>query len=224
MTEMRRGSRSAGVMTVLVVIGVIAAVSAAIAGFVLTKIYVSPLEGFGAAPHMAQKARSVRWGHWHRLATGVFLVASVGAFGAGVVQMWRSVSRWRGLALAGSAVAALLAVVTLATERLVEWDQLALYDLTNRLPGSGYWTAAFGQNVRFIISNNTQVSQGEYRMVLFAHLASPAVGIVALAGVGVALAKSKPAGIDAPNSVSPEWTAVDEPADSDSGFGPDVSR
>lgn len=197
-------------MATLVVVGLAAAASAAISGFVLTKIYVPPLEGLGAASHAAQVARSAHWGHWHRRAIGVFLVASVCGFGVGVVRMWRSVGRWRGLALAGSAVAASVAVVTLVTESIVEWDQLALYAITDKVPGSGYWTAAFSQNVRFILSNNTQVSQNWYQIVLVVHLAAPVVGIVALVGVGIALLKSKLVETDASDAVELEGFRVFE--------------
>ena len=77
------------------------------------------------------------------------------------------------------------------TRPLVEWDQLAIWAVTVGSDIDGYWTAAFGGDVRFVLMGNTEVSQGEYGAVLIIHLAAPAVTAIALLVVGTALVRKR---------------------------------
>jgi len=77
-----------------------------------------------------------------------------------------------------------MSVVTMITRPLVEWDQLALRAVTVGSDVDGYWTAAFGDDVRFVLTRSTEVSQREYGAVLITHLAAPVVAAIALLIVG----------------------------------------
>jgi hypothetical protein len=78
-------------------------------------------------------------------------------------------------------VAVTAAIVTSLTRHLVEFDQVGLQSVTVGSDMSGYWFAAFDENVRFIVVHNRRVSQGEYITALIAHLAAPMLGVAALA-------------------------------------------
>jgi hypothetical protein len=88
----------------------------------------------------------------------------------------------RGAVVATSFIVAVAAaIVTSLTRHLVEFDYVGLRSVTVGLDMSGYWFAAFDDNVRFIFVHNRRVSQGEYIPALIAHLAAPILGVAALA-------------------------------------------
>ena len=68
-----------------------------------------------------------------------------------------------------------MSLVTVISRPAVEWDQLALSSVTVDSDIDGYWTAAFGDDVLFVLIGDVEVSQGDYGAVLVAHLAAPFV-------------------------------------------------
>ena len=69
--------------------------------------------------------------------------------------------------------------MTVITRPLLAWDQLALRSVTIGSDIDGYWTAAFGDNVRYVLRQNSEISQRQYGAVLITHLASPVVAATA---------------------------------------------
>jgi hypothetical protein len=55
---------------------------------------------------------------------------------------------------------------------------------------SGYWTAAFDDEVVLVITGGTELSPGEYGFALLAHLAGPVIGGAALLVATVRAARS----------------------------------
>jgi hypothetical protein len=96
------------------------------------------------------------------------------------------------LVAAGAGGAALCVLVALVTSELVAWDQLGLSSVTVGTDISGYWTAAFGDDVRFVLVGGTEVSTGTYAAVLLVHLAAPVLGAMALIGAAVAARRTPP--------------------------------
>ena len=82
-----------------------------------------------------------------------------------------------------------MAVLTLLTRPLVQWDQLALWAVTTGSGMSGYWYAGFDNGVRFVLVGNTEVTQGQYAPMLLMYLIAPMLGAVALIITTVQLAR-----------------------------------
>lgn len=175
--------------TVLVVLGaaILGAVGATWAGLVLNEIYQPMVPGLESWELTSAQARVHTWSTWHDRSTFVFLVASVIAVrlagrylrrrsGISVVQC--------GLVLASPALAALAALATLATKDLVEFDQVALEIVGRGRPG--YSLPAFGDHIRFVLVDGTEMTQGHYRAALLVYLGAPVVG-AALLTLGLVL-------------------------------------
>jgi hypothetical protein len=162
---------------------------AAWTGVVLADIYRPHAPDAELALPPTGARRSDSWSDWHQRVTVIFLLTATGVFVLVeffVLRSTRLVGR-RAVVVVGSASSATAALVTLVTRRLVEWDQLAL---TQVAPGShiyGYWVAAFGDDVRFVLIGNTEVSQAHYALAVLTHLSAPMIGAVALVAVGSAL-------------------------------------
>ncbi|MGQ0433678.1 MAG: hypothetical protein ACT452_14865 [Microthrixaceae bacterium] len=178
---------------VIAFIGVAAALVATVAGLVLADIYRPHAPGFPVAELPDPLRRSDQWTDWHRIVGAVLVVAAVVSLALVVALPARgkAAGRRKVLLIGVAAVAALTSVVTVITRPLVEWDQLALWSVTVGSDIDGYWTAAFGEDVRFVLMGNVEVSQAEYGTVLIAHLAAPAVAAGALLLIGLALVRRR---------------------------------
>jgi len=187
--HMNPTSRARGVALAVIAVGIVGATAASVAGIVLADIFRPHAPGVERYLLPTVVQRSDRWSDWHRLASGAFLAAAVIAL---PLLRWllhgaKQVVKHKAIVIAASVTALVMAVLTLVTRALVEWDQLALRSVTAGTNISGYWVAGFGGDVRFILIDNREVSQGEYIPALLAHLGAPIIGTVALVIVAVAL-------------------------------------
>ena len=152
-------------------VATLAAVATAALGFVLADVY------------FPQGQSSATWEDWHLAAAVALLLTAVAAGVVGLVR--RSV-----LVPVCAVTAAVGAIVTLLTRPLVAWDQLGLWAVTVSTALSGYWPAAFDDEVRFVLVGATEVSPGEYAVVLAVHLGSSVVAVAALLVATVVTARS----------------------------------
>lgn len=176
----------------LVVVGTVAAVGAAWAGVVLADIYRPHAPDADLADLPPNLRRSASWSDWHLRATVVFLATTIGASAVVVWLMYRAerlIVR-RAVVLVCSVAAVTAALVTLLTRGLVEWDQLALRRVIVGSNISGYWFAAFDDDIRYVLVGNSEVSQSQYVPALLAHLGAPMAGAAALMIVALTLLRS----------------------------------
>lgn len=126
-----------------------------------------------------------RWSDWQLYASTGFVIAAV----VTLVVIWmlrkHVAGSWSALGL--SSAAAVAAVVALWTRPLVQWDQLALWAVTTGTNADGYWYAAFNDEVRFVLVDGAEISQGQYAPAAVAHLVAPFLGAVALTAACVVL-------------------------------------
>lgn len=183
------------VLMAALVTGFVAGLIAAAAGLVLADLYrPHPQAGF-IARVPSELRQSDRWRDWH-------LWADVACFFASLLALALA-ARCRSLIVAiCAAVAVLTAAVTLVTRELVAWDQLALRSVTAGTDLSGYWPAAFGDDVVFVLVDGSEVSQTTYAAVLLVHLAAPVLGAVALLTAAIAVRRAPPED-RAPEPVAP---------------------
>lgn len=110
----------------------------------------------------------------HQVATALLVPLVIALLAVGVV----ATRRWR------SATALLVTTVALAyTGLLLPWDQLALWAVTTGLDYQGMLSAAFSDEVRFVIIGGFEVSQATLRLWLVVHAVALAViffGLLAL--------------------------------------------
>ena len=169
-------------------VGLVTAAATAGAGIVLAVTYRPHLpQGFGLAVS-PEAVRSDQWSDLH-LWAGLGLMASA-AIVLALLALSALGGRWLARPLpmlSASMVAAVTAGLTLVTRSLVEWEQLALSAVTVGTNLAGYWTAAFGSGVEFVLVDGTEVSQGTYAVALVGHLAAPVVSGIALVAVGMML-------------------------------------
>lgn len=172
-------------------IGVAAALVATVVGLVLADIYRPHAPGVPTAELPSAVRRSDQWTDWHRTSGAALVIAAMVALALVIplVAPSRATGRRTALVIGAAAVATVMSVVTVITRSLVEWDQLALRSVTVGSDIDGYWTAAFGDDVRFVLLGGTEVSQGAYGVVLVAHLAAPALAAAALLVLGMALVR-----------------------------------
>lgn len=172
------------------VLAAVAAVVTAYTGAVLAGTYRPGAPG--APTHLLppQVARSVVWVDRHRVASVVLLalvvVAAVlvaGAVVAGRVRRGAPV-------VAAMLVAVVAALGTALTHDLVLFDQLALRQVTVGTDLDGFWTAAFDEQVRFVLVGGTEVSRRAYATAVVVHLAAPVVAGAALSAVAIGLVRS----------------------------------
>jgi nitric oxide reductase large subunit len=140
-------------VVVVAFIGVAAALVATVAGLVLADTYRPHAPGFPVAELADPLRRSDQWTDWHRIIGAVLVVAAVASLALVVALAARgkAAGRRKVLLIGAAAVAALTSAVTVITRPLVEWDQLALWSVTVGSDIDGYWTAAFGEDVRFVL-------------------------------------------------------------------------
>lgn len=165
------------------VIGISAAAATALVGFVLADVYRPTSPGLVSADLSDTLRQSGRWSDWHRLlSTTLVVVAAVNLalVAAFVARAQGSVSR-KGLLIAVAVVTLGMSVATAITTPLVQWDQLALLAVTVGTDVDGYWHAAFGDGVQFVLIGSTEVAQGDYAVALVAHMAAPVVSAVGFA-------------------------------------------
>lgn len=138
--------------------GAAAALVTAVAGFVLAESY---------RPGPSAVAAS----DWHRVGSVVLLASAV----IGLALQFALAARGgvRRTAVVTSAVVLVLAALVVATKSRVEWDQIGLWAVVPNLDLSGYWTAAFGDEARFVLADGRELSQGAYATGLLVHLTAP---------------------------------------------------
>ena len=197
-----RTSRSGNdILVAVLIVGLVAGVIAAAAGLVLAGIYrPHPPGGFLNRP-----PSEFRWTDRWR---DVQLWAAVASFFASLLALALAARRRALSAAVLAGVAVLTAAVTLVTRELVAWDQLALRSVTVGTDVHGFWTAAFGGDVRFVLVEGSEVSQATYRAVLLVHLAAPVIGAIALLLAALAVRRAHPADV----SPAPSETYAGAPA------------
>jgi hypothetical protein len=176
---------STGVLVSLLLAGLVASVATAVVGFVLADIYRPQASGGFVTRAPEQVRRSVRWSDRHLWAGVASVVLSAVAAGAAA---WRRSL----LALACAVVAGSMGLVTLFTRELVAWDQLALESVTVGSDVTGYWTAAFGEDVLFVLVGGSEASQAAYGVILLVHLGAPVTGAAVLLTAAVTVLRARP--------------------------------
>lgn len=162
------------------VIGIGAAVATALVGFVLADVYRPSSPGLVSADLSDTLRRSNQWSDWHRLLSTAFVVVAavnLALITAFVARAKGTVSR-KGLLMAVAVVTLVLSCATAITTPLVQWDQLALLAVTVGSDLDGYWHAAFGDGVKFVLMGSTEVAQRDYAVAVVVHLAAPVVSAV----------------------------------------------
>ena len=170
-------------------VGVVAAAGASVAGFVLADIFRpnAPWVWTDLPSLPPSVQRSDRWTDSHQFASGVLLASAAISV---ALLLWfgaKRVLKRNAVAIAASAVALVMAGLTIFTRALVAWDQLALWSVTVGQDLGGYWVAGFHDEVRFVLVGNQELSQDQYVQALIVHLAAPIVAGMALLVVGAVL-------------------------------------
>lgn len=173
--------------------GFVAAVTAAVAGFVLADIYRPHAAGAVAADLLPPVRRSDRWTDWHSVASAVLVVSATVSLVLAVVLVVRAkdVVERKMLVTGAAIVAVVMGILSVLTRPLVEWDQLALRSVSVGSDVDGYWTAGFGDGIRYVLVESSEISQGEYGAALIAHLAAPVVAALALLLLGVVVGRAR---------------------------------
>jgi hypothetical protein len=128
--------------------------------------------------------------------TAVALVAVAGAATAGIISLSRPVGHKR-IVPALAAATVLLGGALLVMRRMVLWDQLALWAVTDNFEaGRGAWWPARSDSVRFILVGNSEVSKGHYLFVTVAHTIVLPGLMLASAGAAAWLSRRRPKLID----------------------------
>ncbi len=172
---------------------VLAAVTALVAAStvaVLAGTYHPSRPGTPAHLLPPEVARSEVWVDRHRMASDALLALVVvtavlvaGAVVAGRVRRGAPV-------VAAVVVAVVAALATVLTRDLVLFDQLALHQVTVGTDLDGFWTAAFDEQVRFVLVGGAEVSRRAYATALVVHLAAPLVAGAALSAAAIGLVRS----------------------------------
>jgi hypothetical protein len=146
---------------------------------------------FGATAALARSYRPAAPGEttsssegWLVLHTSAASILGMAAFAALLVLVWPTGRRrpWRrpfpiGLA----AVATLAAAIAIVTRDMLTFDQIALATVRVGEGISGYWFAAFDDDVAFVIVGGSEVGQAAYARALVVHLLAPILAGGALA-------------------------------------------
>ena len=167
----------------LSLLALLAAVGTASLGFVLAEVYRPHVQPFSFGGLPSEELRgSAAWSDWHVRLSFLFLAAFIGLAGALAWLAYRArLSPARTvILLVSSGFAVLTAIVTIGTRATVEWHQVAMWAVTNDFDATGYLSAAFNDDVRFVLIDGREVSNGEYGMALVAHLGAPVLGVVLL--------------------------------------------
>jgi hypothetical protein len=121
---------------------------------------------------------------WLVLHTSAASILGMAAFAAFLVLIWRTGGPrpWRRpLPIAATAVATAAAAVGIVTRDMVTFDQIALTSVRVGEGISGYWFAAFDDDVAFLLVDGAEVGQGAYARALVVHLVAPVLAGAALA-------------------------------------------
>lgn len=119
----------------------------------------------------------------HLIASWVLVLAAAAVLGLATWSAARARSgpvQLIGVTVGGTVVL-VFAFLATVTRPIVQWHQLAVFAVTVEADMAGYWTAAFHSDVRFVLVDTTEISQGDYRFALAVHLVAPV-----LAGLGLA--------------------------------------
>ena len=159
-------------MRVATTVGMVAAVATAALGVTLAFVY-------------RPTADASLLGLLHTVTTVVLIAAAATAAAGVVLLLVRSDADWAmaqvrsGRAgIVGAAVIA--AVATQVTRGLVEWDQIAFWSVRVGTQLSGYWLAAFDDDIHLLLVDGAEVSQGAYGAALAVHLLAPCIAGAAL--------------------------------------------
>ena len=137
-----------------------------------------------------------RWADVHQVAVVALSLVSLAAAVVVAAQKIKS-NTWLGRDVGAAVTAAVASAIAWYTTALVRWDQLALWAVTVGGDIDGYWTVAFDGGARFVLIDNTEVSQSSYRVALSLHLVTPVLAMFGLAYLAVGLAKrARTAGAD----------------------------
>ncbi|MGC1511840.1 MAG: hypothetical protein WA797_02855 [Acidimicrobiales bacterium] len=161
---------------------------AAVAAGVLAETYRPHAPGVETFLLPARVRDADRWADVHQVAVVVLSLISLVTAVVVVAETLKSkASLRRDVSVAIAAAGA--ALIAWYTTALVRWDQVALRAVTVGGDIDGYWTAAFDERVRFVLIDNTEVSQSSYAAALALHLVTPVLAVIGLAYLLVSHAK-----------------------------------
>ena len=170
------------------------ALAGAVVAFAVLTLVLALVLSFRYVPSGAQAwddpslgGGGTAWTQWHRWSAIVWMLAAAGTVVAlAVLAATAGTTRRTVLAVGGTVMAGIGAVVALATRALVQWDQLALWAVTVGDGLDGYRTV-FDDGVRFVLIDGVEVAPGDYGVALAVHLLAHVVGAVAAVGSFVVL-------------------------------------
>lgn len=175
------------------------ALTGAVVAFAVLTLVLAVVLSFTYVPSGAQAwddpsfgGGGTGWTGWHRWSAVLWmLVAGGSVVTLAVLAATADSSRRTALALGGTVIAGVAAVVSLATRALVQWDQLALWAVTVGDGLDGYWPV-FDDGVRFVLIDGVEVDPGDYGVALAVHLLAHVVGAVTAVGSLVVLVARRP--------------------------------
>lgn len=185
---MREPNRLVWLALALLGVGVLAGLVVVVSGFVLADLYRPPAPGADPTALPGSVRTSLAWTDRHEWWAVVALVASL--VGVGLVawlQVERMVSIRGALVTLAGLLAVLAPIATMLTRPRVQWQQIGLWAVTVGVDLDGYWVAAFDDRVRFVLVDGSEVTKGEYAVMLVAHLTVPLLGVAALLALLVEL-------------------------------------
>ena len=140
-----------------------------------TQVRVYSFETHGLQSSIAWAAR-IRWLHTFSGSLFIWTALIVLALSIGVAVEDKTAPRSRVWIL--GAAFAVMAWGTSFTGYLLPWDQLALRAVTIGSHFNGMWSAAFSDNIRFVLMGNSEITQSTLRTWFLVHafVLGPALG------------------------------------------------
>jgi hypothetical protein len=164
-----------------VALGLVAAAVTVVAAAVLSRVYRPSSPGFDPVLHPGHPAGATEgWLAAHASASAILGMAAFLSLLLLVWPMGRP-APWRQPAPIGAAaVATLAAAAAIVTRDMLTFDQIALASVRVGTGISGYWFAAFDDDVVFLLIDGAEVGQSTYARTLVVHLVAPVVCALAL--------------------------------------------
>lgn len=129
----------------------------------------------------------------HRLTLSVSMLLALVWLIMSTVLNWRL--RSRAVRIVAGVVAVLATTASAVTWPLVQWQQVALWEVTVGIDMVGLLKPAYSEKVRFLLINGAEVSQSTYATWLLIHLITPFVALLSLA-VGWAVSRRRRAQVE----------------------------
>ena len=185
---MRRWTSPRRIFEAAAALGLVAAAATVVATVALTRVYRPTPPGWDSDLHPGHPGRaSDGWLGAHASASAILGMAAFAAF---LVLVWptgRPSELRRPLPVGLAALATLAAAAAIVTRDMLAFEQVALASVTVGTNLSGFWFAAFGDDVMFLLVDGSEVGQPAYARTLVVHLVAPVVAALTLLGAIVAV-------------------------------------